>query len=440
MWIAGLRRCRSRSSTSTRSSTATSPGPTIDMDFMNLNQSAHGDREFGFIAARLRLERKVVVGPLERRRRPGADRRLDARRVRAGTTGRPAGSPASATTCARSPSPRATRSRPSGGSGSASTATASATSSTVVDDASDADVDALVAGYLDEYDVAAELRPGGDRAPSAARRRAHRARPAARSSRTAASRRSPTRSRTSTASSSCPAWRSQRLMADGYGFGAEGDWKTAALVRAMKVMSAGLDGRHVVHGGLHLPPRPGGTTWSSARTCSKSARPSPAAGRASRSIRLAIGGKEDPVRLVFDAHPGRRSPPASPTWAIASGWSRPSSTSCPPSSRCPKLPVARAVWRPRPDLADERRGVDPRRRLAPHEPRLQRDGGASARLRRDGRDRAPRHRRGHPTSTPSGTSCAGTTSTGTWQRVFEGAVRHLSGLRSRTALRLDGSA
>ena len=51
-----------RCSTCTRSTTARFPGPTIDMDFMNLNQAAHGDREFGFMAARMRLERKVVVG------------------------------------------------------------------------------------------------------------------------------------------------------------------------------------------------------------------------------------------------------------------------------------------------------------------------------------------------------------------------------------------
>ena len=50
----------------------------------------------------------------------------------------------------------------------------------------------------------------------------------------------------------------QRLMAEGYGFGAEGDWKTAALVRAVKVMATGLPGRHLLHGGLHLPPRPEG--------------------------------------------------------------------------------------------------------------------------------------------------------------------------------------
>ena len=116
------------------------------MDFMNLNQAAHGDREFGFIAARMRLERKVVVGhwaDAEVQERIGA---WSAGRVRQARLGDRRGSPASARTCARSPSPRATRSRPSAGSASASTATASATSSAVVDAATDAEVDAADRG------------------------------------------------------------------------------------------------------------------------------------------------------------------------------------------------------------------------------------------------------------------------------------------------------
>ncbi len=87
------------------------------MDFMNLNQSAHGDREFGFLATRMQLRRKMVVGHWQRRvgRRagsaPGRGRRA------AGTRRRVSRSPASATTCGRSRSPRATRSRPRSGSG-----------------------------------------------------------------------------------------------------------------------------------------------------------------------------------------------------------------------------------------------------------------------------------------------------------------------------------
>ena len=74
--------CRSRSSTCTPSTTASIPWAAIDMDFMNLNQAAHGDREFGFIAARMRLERKVVVGHWSDARGPGARRRLVASRLR----------------------------------------------------------------------------------------------------------------------------------------------------------------------------------------------------------------------------------------------------------------------------------------------------------------------------------------------------------------------
>ena len=126
----------------------------------------------------------------------------------------------------------------------------------------------------------------------------------------------------------------QRLMADGYGFGGEGDWKTAAMVRAMKVMSAGLDGRRLVHGGLHLPPDRAATTSSSAPTCSRCARRSPAAGRASRSTRCPSAARR--TRSGSCSTPTRAppSPPASPTWGSASAWSRPSSTSCRRSSPC----------------------------------------------------------------------------------------------------------
>ncbi len=135
------------------------PWAAIDMDFMNLNQAAHGDREFGFMAARMRLERKVVVGHWTDAEVQERDRRLDAGRLRAGATGRPAGSPGSARTCARSRSPTATRSRRSAGSGSASTATASATSSRSSTTRPTPRSTSSIATYLDEYDVVAGPAP-----------------------------------------------------------------------------------------------------------------------------------------------------------------------------------------------------------------------------------------------------------------------------------------
>ena len=94
------------------------PWAEIDMDFMNLNQSAHGDREFAFMETRMGLVRKTVVGHWTRAARPRADRRLGARRLRLARGAVARGSRGSATTCARSRSPRATRSRRRSGSAS----------------------------------------------------------------------------------------------------------------------------------------------------------------------------------------------------------------------------------------------------------------------------------------------------------------------------------
>jgi len=141
----------------------------------------------------------------------------------------------------------------------------------------------------------------------------------------------------------------QRLMADGYGFGAEGDWKSAALVRAMKVMSAGLeggtsfmedytydfhDGRRKVLGAHML------------EVC-----PSIASGKPSAEIHpLSIGGKADPVRLVFSTAPG----PALNACIIDLGDRFRMIVNqvevVPEEEPLPKLPVARAVWSPCPDL------------------------------------------------------------------------------------------
>jgi L-arabinose isomerase len=95
----------------------------------------------------------------------------------------------------------------------------------------------------------------------------------------------------------------QRLMADGYGFGAEGDWKTSALVRAMKVMGAGLKGgtSFMEDYTYHLDPKgPKVLGAHMLEVC-----PSLADGKASLEMHpLGIGGKADPARLVFTAAKG----------------------------------------------------------------------------------------------------------------------------------------
>ena len=125
--------------------------------------------------------------------------------------------------------------------------------------AAEADVDALVA----EYERPLRRGSGAARRRSpprlAALRRPDRTGPAQLPGSQRLRPRSPRPSRTSANSASSPGMAVQRLMADGYGFGAEGDWKTAILVRAAKVMGAGPARRRLAHGGLHLPPgaRPG---------------------------------------------------------------------------------------------------------------------------------------------------------------------------------------
>ena len=248
-----------------------------------------------------------------------------------------------------------------------------------------------MAQYLDEYDVAAELRPGGDRAQSlrdGARIELGLRRFLVDGGFIAF---------TDTFEDlhglkQLPGLAVQRLMADGYGFGGEGDWKTAAMVRAMKVMSAGL---------------PGGTSFMEDYTYHLTGDddlilgahmlevcPSIAGDRPRLEVHpLSIGGKEDPVRLVFDAHPG----PAVAACITDMGQRfRMVATVVdvvPAEQPLPKLPVARAIWRPRPDLRTGAAawiyaGGSHHTSLG-----FSVTAQTSARLRRDVRGRAPGHRR-----------------------------------------------
>ena len=218
----------------------------------------------------------------------------------------------------------------------------------VVDAVPDKDVAELAAEYTDSYDVVEALRPGGDQHDSLLY-----------AARIEAGLRAflteggfggfTTTFEDLHGLKQLPGLACQRLMADGYGFGAEGDWKTAGLIRAMKVMSAGRPGGvsfmedytyHLVKGhervlGAHM-----------LEVC-----PSIAAGMpALETHPLGIGGKADPCRLVFDAAPG----PAVNATLIDLG-SRlrliaAEVTAVPPERPMPKLPVARAMWIPEPDF------------------------------------------------------------------------------------------
>jgi L-arabinose isomerase len=141
----------------------------------------------------------------------------------------------------------------------------------------------------------------------------------------------------------------QRLMAEGYGFGAEGDWKTCALVRAMKVMGAGLRGgtSFMEDYTYHLDPKRNLVLGAHMlEIC-----PSIAKGKPSLEVHpLGIGGKADPVRLVFDAPAG---PGVNVSMIDLGNRFRLLVNEVevvPPEKPLPRLPVARAVWVPKPDL------------------------------------------------------------------------------------------
>ena len=142
----------------------------------------------------------------------------------------------------------------------------------------------------------------------------------------------------------------QRLMADGYGFGAEGDWKTAALVRVMKTMTAGLPGGTSFMEDYTYHLRSGRSPRCWAHTCWRSVRRSRPTRPSCEIHPLGIGGKEDPVRLVFTAPPG----PAINVAMIDLGdrfrMLVNEVDAVTPEQPLPKLPVARALWTPRPDL------------------------------------------------------------------------------------------
>src|SRR5690606_26150503 len=217
-----------------------------------------------------------------------------------------------------------------------------------VEAATDAEVDALVREYQDAYRVVPELLPGGERHESL--RYAARIEVGLRHFLEQGNYHAFTTNFEDLGGlRQLPGIAVQRLMADGYGFGAEGDWKTAVLVRTVKAMAAGLPGGtsfmedytyHLVPGeekilGAHM-----------LEVC-----PTIAADRPSCEIHpLSIGGREDPVRVVFDAAPG----PAGVLGVADVGdrFRRGANAAgvVPPDEPLPRLPVARAGWRPRPDF------------------------------------------------------------------------------------------
>jgi L-arabinose isomerase len=347
MWIAGLNALTKPLLHFHTQAHVELPWDTIDFDFMNLNQAAHGDREFGYIEARMGVSRTTVVGHVSD---PDVSARI-------GTWARAAAGRAATQQMkvARFGDNMRYVAVTEGDKTEAEVMLGAQINTWGVNElaeavhaASEADIDALIEEYLELYDVASELKPGGDRHDSLRYGAA-----------IEVGLRSFLEAGGFTAFTTTfedlgelrqlPGLAVQRLMADGYGFGAEGDWKTAILVHAAAVMGAGLPGGaslmedytyHLVPGqelilGAHMLEVSPSLTTSKPRL---EVHP------------LGIGGKEDPVRLVFTADAG-------PAVVVAMSDMRDrfrmvanvvENVDLP--QPMPKLPVGHAVWKPAPDF------------------------------------------------------------------------------------------
>ena len=322
------------------------PWGTIDMDFMNLNQAAHGDREFAHIVSRMAISRKIVVGA------PGSQHVADRisawayaavgwntsqnlKLVRFGDNMRFV-----AVTDGDKVSAQMTF-------GMSIEAYGVNTLVDAVETVSNDDAEALCEIYERDYDVAAELKRGGARHDSLVY-----------GAKIEIALRNVLESLGAKAFTSdfedlgalrqLPGLAVQRLMADGYGFGGEGDWKTSALGAIMKSMTPAGGGTSFMEDyTYHFGPGPakilGAHMLEVCPTITKS--------KPRIEIHpLGIGGKEDPVRMVFTADPADARVVCLVDMGDRFRMIQTEITVVEPTEDLPKLPVARAVWEPKPSL------------------------------------------------------------------------------------------
>ncbi|MDR1807225.1 MAG: L-arabinose isomerase [Propionibacteriaceae bacterium] len=347
MWIAGLDALQKPLLHLHTQANVELPWATIDMDFMNLNQAAHGDREFAAIETRLGVARSTVVGHAAE---PRVQAEVDVwMRAAAGWQA------VQRLNLVRFGDNMRNVAVTEGDKVEAEHVFGVSVNTYGVNDlvdavaaVGDAEAVTLAAEYEELYDVTPELRRGGERHDSllysaklelALRRflEAHDAQAFT------------TNFEDLGGLVQLPGMSVQRLTLDGYGFGAEGDWKTAVLVRAAKVMGAGLPGGatlmedytyHLVPGherilGAHMLEVCPSLTSSVPRV---------------EIHPLGIGNRADPVRFVFDADPGPAIVVALTDLRDRFRLTGNSVTLVAPDEPMPKLPVGRAVWIPDPDF------------------------------------------------------------------------------------------
>jgi L-arabinose isomerase len=323
------------------------PWGSIDMDFMNLNQSAHGDREFGFMMSRMRLERKVVVGHWQDikvqqelntwcRAAAGWHDMQQANFVRFGDNMRQVAVTDGDKVEAQLKFGYSVNTHGVGD------------LVAVINKVKNNAVEDLCEVYNKEYKLSASLKKNGKQ--HQALKDAAKIEIGLRNFLEQGN----FKGYTDTFEDlhgiiQLPGIATQRLMAEGYGFGAEGDWKTAALVRAMKVMGSGLAGGNsfMEDYTYHFEPNNNMVLGSHMlEIC-----PSIANAKPSCEIHpLGIGGKADPVRLVFNVASGAALNASMIDMGNRFRLLVNEVTAVKPKNDLPKLPVARVLWKPLPDM------------------------------------------------------------------------------------------
>ena len=349
MWIGGLSILKKPLCHLHTQFNAEIPWASMDMDFMNLNQSAHGDREFGFIMSRMRKKRKVVVGHWEDERVQkklgiwsrvvlGWDEFQNLKVARFGDNMREVAVTEGDKVEAQIRF------------GFSVNGFDSSDITKQIEKVTDADTDQLVAEYEASYTLAPALQKGGAQRESLVE--AARIELGLRAFLVEGGFGAFTDTFENLGSlKQLPGIAVQRLMADGYGFGGEGDWKTAAMLRAMKVMNVGLENQ----GGTsfmedytyHFTPEKSYVLGSHMlEICSSIADAKPSC----EVHPLGIGGKEDPVRLVFNVAAGNAINASLVDMGNRFRLIVNEVEAVAPMADLPKLPVARVLWDCKPNL------------------------------------------------------------------------------------------
>jgi len=346
MWISGLNELNKPLLHLNTQFNRDIPWETMDMDFMNLNQSAHGDREFGFIGARMRVPRKIIAGHWEDPAflmRVGSWMKTAAAYIfgrhlkvaRFGDNMRDV-----AVTEGDKVEAEIKFGWSVNGYGIGDLVKK-------INDVSDAEIDKLMKQYSKKYDISEDIKKNQASLESVREQ-----------ARIELGMRAfleegdfgafTTNFEDLYGMKQLPGLAVQTLLEDGYGFGAEGDWKTSAMVSIMKVMADGKETAFMEDYTYHL--EPGNEMILGAHMLEVC--PTIAATKPRIEVHpLSIGGKSAPARLVFDGKSGHAVAASLIDLGNRFRLIINEVDAIQPEKAMPKLPVARVLWKPLPDLS-----------------------------------------------------------------------------------------